>query len=179
LALPEASDHTPLPTWVHGELINPFYTFIDSSIADVQVNATSFTSAFSADTTTSSPSSGSGNVNGYDTFNLTWDNGAASNHEDFFSFEVTSTGGTWGSASDVPTANLKGFAAAAHVLCLAGSGCDTSGSDGGPLTFIVAEGATSPVPEPRFYCVLLVGLMGAGGMMLRRRRVNRDRAKRC
>jgi hypothetical protein len=107
-------------------------------------------------------------VNGYGTFNLTWDNGAASNHEDFFSFEVTNTSGTWGSASDVLTANAKGFDAAAHVLCLPGSGCDTAGDGGTPLTFFVAEGA-STVPEPRFYGLLLFGLMVVAAIMFRRR----------
>lgn len=87
------SSTTALITFV----ADPTYTFVDSSIADVQVNATTFTDSFSSDTTTSSPTAGSGNVNGYGTFNLTWDNGAASNHEDFFSFEVTNTSGTWGS----------------------------------------------------------------------------------
>ena len=150
----------------------PTYTFVDSSIADIQVNATSFTDAFVSDTTTSSPTAGSGNVNGYGVFNLTWDNGAASNHEDTFAFTVTNTGGTWGSASDVLTANGSGFDAAAHVLCLAGSGCDTSGEGGGPLTFFVAErAATSPVPEPRSYGVLLIGLTVFGIVSFRRRRL--------
>jgi hypothetical protein len=147
----------------------PTYTFVDSSIADVQVNAATFTASFSSDTTSSSPSAGSGNVNGYGSFNLTWDNGAASNHEDFFSFLVTNTSGSWGLASDVLTANAKGFDAAAHVLCLQGSGCETAGTDGTPLTFFVAEGATSAVPEPRFYGLLLIGLMGVAAIMFRRR----------
>ena len=143
------------------------YTFVDGNIADVQVNASSFTDAFVSDTTGSSPTAGSKNVNGYGTFNLTWENGAASDHENTFVFTVTNTSGTWASAADVLTNNGSGFDAAAHVLCLAGSGCDTAGDMGTPLTFFVAEGAA--VPEPRFYALLLVGLMAAIGVMFRRR----------
>jgi hypothetical protein len=69
----------------------------------------------------------------------------------------------------VLTANAKGFDAAAHVLCLQGSGCETAVTDGTPLTFFVAEGATSAVPEPRFYGLLLIGLMGVAAIMFRRR----------
>jgi hypothetical protein len=143
------------------------YTLVDGNIADIQVNASSFSEAFVSDTTSSSPTADSKNVNGYGTFNLTWQNGAASDHEGFFTFTVTNTSGTWASAGDVLTNNGSGFDAAAHVLCLAGSGCETAGDMGGPLTFFVAEGAA--VPEPRFYALLLVGLMAAIGVMFRRR----------
>ena len=143
------------------------YTFVDGNIADVQVNASSFTDAFVSDTTGSSPTAGSKNVNGYGTFNLTWENGAASDHENTFVFTVTNTSGTWASAADVLTNNGSGFDAAAHVLCLAGSGCENALGPGNPLTFFVAEGAA--VPEPRFYALLLVGLMAVIGVMFRRR----------
>jgi hypothetical protein len=156
------------------------YQFLDSSITGVQVNASSFSEAFVSEApgTNTGPSGDfpkvdlNQNVNGYGTFNLTWDNfDGAANAENTFVFTVTNTSGTpWASAADVITPNLQGFDAEAHVICLAGSGCEAAGTGGVPLTFFVAEGEGTIVPEPRFYGLLLVGLMGLIGVMLRRRR---------
>jgi hypothetical protein len=117
---------------------------------------------------------GSGNVNGYGVFNQTINNfDGAADAENTVTFTLTNNSGTWASAADVLTGNLSGFDAAAHVICAStGTACDTGGTGGVPLTFFVAEGAV--VPEPRFYALLLVGLMGVVGMMLRRRRTQLD-----
>lgn len=147
------------------------YAFIDSSMTDVQVNASSFTLG---STITESPHAGqasdggSGNVNGYGVFNQTINNmGGAENAETTVTFTLTNSSGTWASAADVLTANASNFDAAAHVICLTGSGCEAAGDMGTPLTFFVAENA--PVPEPRFYALLLAGFIAAIGAIVRRR----------
>jgi hypothetical protein len=151
------------------------YQLMDSSIAGVQVNASSFTEGFVSEAPNGAHTplvDLNQNVNGYGVFNLTWDNfDGASNAEDTFIFTVTNTSATpWATAADVITPNAQGFDAEAHVICLAGSGCEAAGTGGVPLTFFVAEGQGTIVPEPRFYGLLLVGLMGVVGIMLRRRR---------
>jgi hypothetical protein len=138
-------------------------------MTDVQANASSFTLG---STITESPNpglasnGGSGNVNGYGVFNQTINNfDGGADAETSVTFTLTNNSGTWASAADVLTANLSGFDAAAHIICLAGSGCENVG--GTALTFFTAEGAA--VPEPKFYAVLLVGLMALMGVVARRR----------
>ena len=154
------------------------YLFLAAQMADVQVNAGSFTLGT---TITESPHAslasdgGSNNVNGYGVFNQTIDNfDGAADAESTFTFTLTNNRGTWASAANVLAANTKGFDAAAHVICKnTGTACDTAGSNGGGLTFFVAENAAA-VPEPRFYGFLVVGLMGVVGILLRRRRTQLD-----
>jgi hypothetical protein len=140
------------------------YAFMDSSMADVQVNATSFTLG---PTITESPnpglasSGGSGNVNGYGSFNQTINNfDGASDAEASVIFTLANTSGTWSSAANVLAGNLSGFDAAAHVICLANSGCETAGDNGTPLTFFVAENAVVATPEPSSLLLLGTGLIG-------------------
>ncbi|MGZ4821494.1 MAG: hypothetical protein ACXVZM_07795, partial [Terriglobales bacterium] len=123
------------------------YAFMDSSMADVQVNASSFTLGLPI---TESPHAGlasdghSGNVSSWGVFNQTINNfDGAGDAETSVTFTLTNTSGTWASASSVLTDNGSGYDAAAHVICLAGSGCETAGDQGGPLTFFVAETATT------------------------------------
>ena len=141
------------------------YAFMDSSMADVQVNATSFTLG---PPITESPNpglasdGGSGNVNGYGVFNQTINNfDGASDAETLIIFMLTNNSGTWSSAADVLTGNLSGFDAAAHIICLAGSGCENALGPGNPLTFFVAESAVAAVPEPSSLLLLGTGLIGA------------------
>ena len=138
------------------------YLFLEGGMADLQVNATSWTVSSPI---SESPNPGEAsntapnNVNGYGVFNQIINNaGGAADPESMVQFTLTNTGGTWSSSSNVLTGNADGFDAAAHVVCNdTGTACDTS-VDGHPLTFYVAEGAA--VPEPRFYAMLLVVLMG-------------------
>jgi hypothetical protein len=141
------------------------YSFVDGNIANVNLNvasASDFTEAFVADTTTSSPTAhefAASPVDGFGKFNLQWDNGAASDQESFFTFTVTNASGTWASAGDVLIANALGFDASAHVI---GADCPLG------ATCFVAEGTA--VPEPRFYGLLLTGLMALAGKTFFRRR---------
>ena len=146
------------------------YAFMDSSMADVQVNAASFTLG---PTITEAPhpglasDGGPGNVSTYGVFNQTITNfDGAGDAETLVTFILTNNSATWASAAAVLAANAKGFDAAAHVICLAGSGCETA-LNGGPLTFFVAEGAAA-VPEPTSLAMLGSGLIGLAGILRRK-----------
>lgn len=128
-----------------------FY-FIDSGIVGVNVNAAGFSvgslSGFSA-----SASVGSGNEDGFGSFNVSIDNGPASVHETLLSFVLTDTSGTWGSASGVLTGNNNSYLVAGHMY-------DPAANNGNGNTGYVANGQTT-VPDGGSTLVLL-GLAGLG-----------------
>jgi hypothetical protein len=135
------------------------YSFIDSSIVDANINASSFTignftgtpapgSSFNVANLTNG---GSGNVDGFGVFNQTV------NNKDGFAqraievdFTVTDTSGTFASAASALAFNSLGFDAAAHVANVDGS-----------LTGFVAE----VVPAPEIGHGVPV-LLAVGGMLL-------------
>jgi Cu/Ag efflux protein CusF len=131
------------------------YHFIDTNIANVNVNASTFTFAIVDDPFFSQFQQGN-TVNGFGVFDLSIkNNGGFENAIDTLSFTVTNTSGTWASASDVLEFNSLGFDAAAHVA-----------TDGGALTFFVAENGQG-VPDGGT-TVMLLGLgLGALGMARR------------
>lgn len=104
------------------------YFFIDFSAADVNVNATTWTiGGFSVIQsagfhTATLSDGGSGNVDGFGTFNQTTNMsdgfGSAATELDF---TLTDTSGTWANAASVLTQNADGWYAAAHIGV-----CDTS-----------------------------------------------------
>jgi hypothetical protein len=153
------------------------FLFIDSSIADVNVNATSWTiSGFSEtnppgfgfvapDTVTDG---GSGTVDGFGTFNQT------SNNTDGFAdaasqvvFTLTDTSGTWASAANVLTPNADGNTVAAHIaVCDSGAPCVQS--EGATVTGFATNGPAPSVPEPSSLSMLGVGVLGLLGFARRR-----------
>ena len=150
------------------------YAFMDSSMNDVQVNASSFTLGT---TITESPNAGfasdggSGNVSSWGVFNQTINNfDGASDAETSVVFTLTNNSGTWASAANVLTANGSGYDAAAHIICLAGSGCEAAGSNGSALTFFAAETAATPIPEPSTMLLFGSGIVGVLNTMKRKLR---------
>jgi hypothetical protein len=151
------------------------YLFIDSSIADIQVNATSWTVGdFSFTCATTGCDGGSGQVNGFGTFNQTTNafDGFASGVSSL-NFELHNTSGTWATSADVLTTNGNGGTVAAHLAQI---------SSGGTCTFFASNGTESPgstqgsgcgtsVPEPASLMLLGAGLAGIGIWSWRRKSV--------
>jgi hypothetical protein len=137
------------------------FGLIDGGSAGVNVNATSF--SFSGLTGTpagnaSLTNGGSGNEDGFGSFNQTFDNKAGSASAlTSLSFTLTDNSGTWASAANVLVNNAAGFLAAAHFNVL-GSNCG-----GSPCTGFAANGVPGPtlgggLPGLVAACVVLVGL---------------------
>ena len=137
------------------------YWFIDSSIASVNVNASTFDFAIVSDPFFKNVNIPGGNVNGFGSFDLSINNkGGWENRIDTLSFTVTNTSGVdWNSASDVLEFNADGFDASAHVA-----------TEGGSLTFFVAENGTT-VPDGGMTVMLLgmgLGVLGMAQRFLKR-----------
>jgi protein with PEP-CTERM/exosortase system signal len=133
------------------------YWFIDSSIASVNVNASTFDFAIVNDPFFSNVNIPGGNVNGFGSFDLSINNlDGWGSKIDTLSFTVTNTSGVlWNSASNVLEFNGDGFDASAHVATL-----------GGSLTFFVAENGTN-VPDGGTTVMLLGLSFGALGIARR------------
>lgn len=151
----------------------PDFVFGDGSSAALNVNASTFTPTFVSESLGGSTLSGvfkqfnipGGNVDGFGGFNLTMDNNNFSpgDRSDTIVFTLTNTSGTWGSAANVLVANASNFDAAAHMMALNGQPTNCANCVTG------FAGEVGAVPEPRFYGLLLTGLLVFGIVASRRR----------
>lgn len=149
------------------------YLFGDGGTAALNLNATSFTVGTITGTNsnpgfTPGPTTfaGSGNEDGFGTFNLTLNSFDGFTHSsDTVTFTVTDTSGTWSSAANVLTANAGGWDAAAHIFVCANP-CNAS--EGALSTGFAAESA-STVPEPTAIILLGSSMIGLGAIVRRRR----------
>jgi len=139
------------------------YLMGDGSAAAVNVNATSFTLGPVTGTnagTGFSPgpySQSSGNVDGFGTFNLAINSfDGFTDSADTIVFTLTDTSGSWGSASDVLTADNKGFLAAAHIFV---TSSPANGANGALATGYAANGT---VPEPGILILLGIAMSAIG-----------------
>ena len=137
-----------------------------SQVADVNVNATSWTvsglsgTALAGFTNGALTDGGSANVSSFGVFNQTFDNFDGYTHShDSITFTLTNTSATWASASNVLVANNQGFYVAIHGFactapCDPGTGAITTGA--------AANGGSVNTPEPTSLLLLGVGLGGIG-----------------
>ena len=112
---------------------------------------------------------GSGNEDGFGSFNFSLDNSDGfTNSATSVSFGLTLTSGSWADANAVLTPNSNGAIAAAHVF-VANPNCD------GACTTGFAAGSGNPtippqnIPEPGILGLLGIGLLGLGGIRAKRR----------
>jgi hypothetical protein len=136
------------------------YKFGDGFSVDFNINATVYGYTPSPVLTATN----SNNVSSFGVFNSTFSNPdpSASGAVSSVTFSLTNFSGTWATASDVLTANDKGYLVAAHVFVFNAAG-------GNPLTgFAGNGGGGSSVPDAGTTTGLLgVGLLAVA--LLRRR----------
>jgi hypothetical protein len=166
---------TATVTFTAGSATGFNYFFIDSSAADVNVNATTWTitnlvtnglnGAVLAD-------GGSGNVDGWGTFNQTTNQTDGYNDRaTTISYLLTDTSGNWDTNSNnVLIANTAGNTVAAHIAVCTLATNPTCGSDqGASFTGFATNGGHVAVPEPATWGLMLVGFFGAGAILRSRR----------
>jgi hypothetical protein len=117
---------------------------------------------------TTYPSYGSGNVDGFGSFNFTMDDHDGYTHGvTSVTFTLTANGDTtWASASDVLTPNSGGSTVVAHIFVCNNTPCTESG--GASVTGFASNG--TPIPEPASIALFGSGLIALAGLVRRRRK---------
>lgn len=133
------------------------YFFGGAQALDVNVNATAFTVSVPIPASLDDAHV-AGNVSTFGNFNVTFDNSDGFTQRfSTGSFDLTNTGGTWASASDVLVANSDGFRAAAHIFAAA-----TSCGNEACVTGFAGDGGLAPAPEPATLLLLGTSLLSLG-----------------
>jgi hypothetical protein len=162
-------------TFTAGTAVGFDYFFIDSSVADVNVNATTWT--ITSLTTNglggaTLANGGSGNVDGWGVFNQTTNQSDGyADRATSISYVLTDTSGTWASSDNVLTPNTSGHSVAAHIaVCTLATNPDCNSDQGASFTGFATNGPTGVIPEPATWGLMLVGFFGAGALLRSRRR---------
>jgi hypothetical protein len=140
------------------------YYFTSAQVADVNVNATSWTVSGLTGNGGALTNGGSNNADGFGLFNQTFDQfDGFSSKSSTISFTLTNTSGSWLTDAAVLTPNASGNSVAAHIGVCADAGCTSFVSTG------FATGGGGPIPEPATWAMMILGFGGVGAMLRRRR----------
>jgi hypothetical protein len=135
---------------------------LNTSAPVTSFNVTSFTSPTGG---TPTFSSGTGNEDGFGSFNFKLDQGNSSTPLTKVVFTITQAG-TWADASAVVTANTSGNSVAGHLGAYANGDFGATAAGTG-----FANGVLTPTPEPSTMAIGLSSLLGLGlARMIRRSR---------
>lgn len=118
-----------------------------------------------------SPTYGSGNIDGFGSFNFTMqDSDGYKEGVVKVTFTLAATGATsWADAASVLTPNGDGYLAAAHIFVCNSTPCSSTMEEGQALaTGFAANG--EPIPEPASIALFGSGLIGLAGLLRRRRK---------